>query len=84
MCITAPDTFDLTRATLVDYNGTVLLDELCIPDTPITDYNTRHSGISAATLAGVTQTWREVRAKVLSHVDANTYLIGHALENDLH
>ena len=84
MCYTGPDTLDLTRATLIDSQGHVILDELCLPDTPITDYNTRYSGITAAMLAHVTQSWREVRAKILSYVDRDTYLVGHALDNDLH
>ena len=84
MCITGADTLSLTRTTLVDHAGTVILNELCIPDSPITDYNTRYSGITKDTLAGVTQSWREVRDKVLALVDRDTYLVGHALHNDLH
>ena len=35
----------LARATVVDYNGNVILDEYCKQDQKVTDYRTKSSGI---------------------------------------
>ena len=43
-----------------------LLDELVMPTRPVTDYNTRYSGITAALLATATLTAAEVRGRVLA------------------
>ena len=61
----------------------VLMDEYCVPHNPITDYNTRYSGISAETLQDVTKRLADVQQIFLTHVTAETLLVGHGLENDL-
>jgi len=82
MCETAAG-FEVTRVSLVDADGAVLLDQLVRPAAPIIEYHTRYSGITAATLEGVTTTLEDVQATILAHCSADTLLVGHGLENDL-
>lgn len=88
MCITSPvgqtpQIFSLTRVSLIDWDGKVVLDEYVKPAEPITDYLTPYSGITAATLEGVTTTLQDIQKKLVSIFTPQTILIGHSLNSDL-
>ncbi|GMH44815.1 hypothetical protein BSKO_12767 [Bryopsis sp. KO-2023] len=74
---------ELTRMSLVDENGKVLVDELVKPENTITDYLTPYSGITAEMLKNVKTTLRDAQEMFLKHVSRETLLVGHSVENDL-
>lgn len=73
----------LARCSVVDGEGAVVYDALVRPPGPVTDYHTQHSGITEASLRGVTTCLAEVQAALLRTVAQETLLVGHSLDNDL-
>lgn len=81
MCRTE-DGSELTRVSIINWEGRVIFDELVKPDKTILDYLTQYSGITAARLANVTTTLKDIQTKMQSLLDSNTTLLGHSLESD--
>jgi RNA exonuclease 1 len=83
MCKTAGNKFELTRISIITWDGTTVLDELVKPLTPITDYLTPYSGITEEMLKPVTTTLADIQARLLDLITPQTILIGHSLNADL-
>ncbi|CAI5756674.1 unnamed protein product [Candida verbasci] len=73
----------LTRISLLDFNGNIIIDELVKPIEEITDYVTKYSGITEELLKKVETKIEDVQKLFLEKVSKNDILIGHSLESDL-
>eukprot|EP00210_Caulerpa_lentillifera_P003653 g3487.t1 len=82
MCETARGS-ELTRMSLIDINGEVLVDTLVKPDYPITNYLTLYSGITPEMMKDVEVTLQNAQELFCKYISRDTILIGHSLENDL-
>ncbi|XP_037938416.1 putative uncharacterized protein DDB_G0282133 isoform X3 [Teleopsis dalmanni] len=77
---------ELTKVSVVGYDGQLVYEHFVRPKAEIVDYNTRFSGITEENLAysnKSVKTLPEVQRDLLKLFDANTLLIGHGLDNDL-
>lgn len=83
MCKTGEDVFELTRISIVDWNGDVVMDEFVKPERPITDYLTPYSGITPEKLADVTTTLADIQKRLLEIITPHTILVGHSINSDL-
>lgn len=83
MCVTEGGNSELTRISLIRWDGEVVLDELVKPRLPVIDYLTRFSGITKEKLDPVTNTLADIQQKLLTILTPRTILVGHSLNSDL-
>lgn len=82
MCLVGTEEV-ITRVSLINFKGEVVIDELVRPDADITDFKTKYLGITKEMLEGVTTTLRDIQDRLVATVAASDILIGHSLEHDL-
>ncbi|USP77304.1 RNA exonuclease 4 [Curvularia clavata] len=83
MCKAENDELVLTRISLVNWDGDVVLDKLVKPNVTIKDYLTQWSGITAAMLQDVTTSLGDIQKELLDLITPRTILLGHSLNSDL-
>ncbi|OQR80123.1 hypothetical protein BIW11_05273, partial [Tropilaelaps mercedesae] len=83
MCLTSKMTNELTRVTLVDEDGVVLLDEFVKPRSKIINYLTQFSGITPEIMEGVTTRREDILRKLDEILPPDAILVGHSLDSDL-
>jgi RNA exonuclease 1 len=74
---------ELTRISIVDEQCSVLYDSYVLPSSPILDYHTKFSGITADLLIDCKVMLKDVQLKLQEILHADMILVGHSLENDL-
>ncbi|CCX06536.1 Similar to RNA exonuclease 3; acc. no. Q5AL29 [Pyronema omphalodes CBS 100304] len=81
---------ELIWVTVVDfYTGEDLVHDFVKPSTVIVDWRTQYSGVSEKMANGLEAKnhfingWQQARELLLQHIDSDTIIVGHALNNDL-
>lgn len=82
MCFTIRG-LEVAKVTVVGADGATVYDAYVRPGSPVLDYNTAFSGVTAEHLRNVRTSLQDVQAVLLRLFTASTVLVGHGLENDL-
>lgn len=75
---------EVTRVSLIDYNGILLMDTYVKPYARVVDYKEEFSGVNESLLEPVNVRLEQVQLALLSIISPSTLLAGHSLENDLY
>ncbi|KAL8991946.1 MAG: hypothetical protein Q9169_007511, partial [Polycauliona sp. 2 TL-2023] len=83
MCTVQGGEAALTRISLINWDGEIIMDELVKPDKPIIDYLTRFSGITPEKMNPITTSLPDIQKRLLDILTPATILVGHSLNSDL-
>ncbi|KAK4691733.1 RNA exonuclease, partial [Lecanoromycetidae sp. Uapishka_2] len=83
MCKVQGDETALTRISLVNWDGEIVMDELVMPDKPIADYLTLYSGITPEKLRNIRTTLQDIQDLLVKTITPKHILVGHSLNSDL-
>ncbi|XP_077528298.1 RNA exonuclease 1 homolog [Haemaphysalis longicornis] len=82
MCFTIRG-LEVAKVCVVSWDGATVFETYVRPTSPVLDYNTSFSGVTAEHLSNVQTTLKDVQKVLLRLFTASTVLVGHGLENDL-
>ncbi|XP_077551138.1 putative exonuclease GOR [Haemaphysalis longicornis] len=82
MCFTIRG-LEATKVSVVGWDGTPVYESYVRPSSPVLDYITAISGVTAKHLRNVQTRLQDVQAALLRLFSTSTVLVGHGLENDL-
>ncbi|KAH9360682.1 hypothetical protein HPB48_004814 [Haemaphysalis longicornis] len=82
MCFTIRG-LEVAKVCVVSWDGATVFETYVRPTSPVLDYNTSFSGVTAEHLSNVQTTLKDVQKVLLRLFSASTVLVGHGLENDL-
>ncbi|XP_069935628.1 putative exonuclease GOR [Cherax quadricarinatus] len=74
---------DVAAISIVDSECQLVYETLILPESPIVDYNTGHSGLTMQQFRHVSTRLADVHAKLLTLFGSRTILVGHGLDHDL-
>jgi len=74
---------ELARLTLINFECEVIYDEFIKPENHIEDYLTKYSGITVDHMNNATKGLKDAQQDFFKFCNADTFLVGHSLENDL-
>ena len=73
---------EITRISLIHWDGSVAFDKFVRPLNAIVDYLTKYSGVSEKSLVNVTTTLADIQKLLLQFIKSNTTLLGQSLNFD--
>ena len=74
---------EIAKVTVVDIDGVIVYDTYVIPESPVVDYNTQFSGITAEHIQSARTVISDVQEHLMGFIFSDTILIGHGIRDYL-